>query len=63
MTAVIELEAPRPPGVYQLFVDVVEAGVAWFHERGSVPLRLSLESLAPATEVPVGSDGPTPVEV
>jgi len=36
--AKVEIELPADPGEYQILVDVVEAGVCWFHERGSQPL-------------------------
>ena len=35
--------APARAGRYQLFVDVVEEGVAWFSERGSAPATIDLE--------------------
>ena len=35
--------APQRPGRYQIFVDVVEEGVAWFTERGSAPATIELE--------------------
>jgi pyruvate-formate lyase-activating enzyme len=35
--------APEQPGRYQLLVDVVEEGVAWFCERGSAPTTIDLE--------------------
>src|SRR5207237_1294616 len=36
--AKVFIELPGDPGEYQIVVDVVEAGVCWFHERGSQPL-------------------------
>lgn len=41
--AFVEIEAPREAGRFQLFVDVVEEGVCWFHERGSAPAVVPLE--------------------
>ncbi len=35
--------APTRPGRYQLLIDVVEEGVAWFAERGSAPATIELE--------------------
>ncbi len=43
--------APAEPGSYQLFLDVVEEGVTWFHERGSAPARVRLDVLADAMAV------------
>ena len=40
--------APAEPGSYELFLDVVEEGVTWFHERGSPPSRVRLDVLAGA---------------
>jgi pyruvate-formate lyase-activating enzyme len=40
--------APAEPGSYELFLDVVEEGVTWFHERGSAPARIRLEVSADA---------------
>jgi hypothetical protein len=34
----LEIQLPADPGEYQILVDVVEAGVCWFSERGSQPL-------------------------
>ncbi len=39
----IDLILPLDAGRYQLLVDVVEANVCWFHERGSAPLICELE--------------------
>ncbi len=43
--------APAEPGSYELFLDVVEQGVTWFHERGSAPARVQLDVLAEAAAV------------
>ena len=43
--------APAEPGSYELFLDVVEEGVTWFHERGSAPARVRLDVLAGAAAV------------
>ncbi len=43
--------APAEAGTYELFLDVVEEGVTWFHERGSAPARIPLEVLADAAAV------------
>lgn len=43
--------APAEPGAYELFLDVVEEGVTWFHERGSAPARVRLEVQADARSV------------
>src|ERR1017187_8374025 len=42
----LEVELPADPGEYQIQVDVVEAGVCWFSERGSQAL------VRPVTVVP-----------
>lgn len=36
----ITVTAPVNPGSYQLFISMVQEGVAWFHERGAKPLIL-----------------------
>jgi SAM-dependent methyltransferase len=36
----LPVRVPQAPGSYVLEVDVVEEGVCWFADRGSVPLRL-----------------------
>lgn len=43
--------APAEAGSYELFLDVVEEGVTWFHERGSAPARVKLDVLADAMAV------------
>jgi pyruvate-formate lyase-activating enzyme len=37
-----DVPLPESPGLYELFVDVVEEGVCWFSDRGSAPLSLPL---------------------
>lgn len=44
--------APDRPGHYELTLDVVEEGVAWFHERGSAAMRARLDVSAEAPPLP-----------
>lgn len=45
-TVLVDMELPRDTGDYELLVDVVEEGVCWFSERGSIPLFVELHVLA-----------------
>jgi hypothetical protein len=49
-TVLLDVELPNTPGLYELFVDVVEEGVCWFSERGSPPLICEVEVLAGPTK-------------
>jgi pyruvate-formate lyase-activating enzyme len=42
-TVLLEVEMPNTPGLYELFVDVVEEGVCWFSDRGSPPLVCEIQ--------------------
>ena len=45
-TVLLEVLLPDTPGLYELFVDVVEEGVCWFSDRGSPPLVCEIQVLA-----------------
>jgi len=45
-TVLLEVSLPDTPGLYELFVDVVEEGVCWFSDRGSPPLVCEMQVLA-----------------
>ena len=47
-TVLLEVVLPDTPGLYELFVDVVEEGVCWFSDRGSPPLVCEIQVLAGA---------------
>jgi hypothetical protein len=42
-TVLLDVELPETPGLYELFVDVVEEGVCWFSDRGSPPLVCEMQ--------------------
>lgn len=50
-TVLIDGRAPAQAGSYELFLDVVEEGVSWFHERGSAPARVKLDVFTEAGSV------------
>jgi hypothetical protein len=41
-TVLLDLELPDRPGLYEVFLDMVEDTVCWFSERGSPPLVCKL---------------------
>jgi hypothetical protein len=45
-TVLLDVPLPNAPGLYELFVDVVEEEVCWFSDRGSPPLVCEIEVLA-----------------
>jgi hypothetical protein len=47
-TVLLDVVLPDTPGLYELFVDVVEEGVCWFSDRGSPPLVCEVEVFAGA---------------
>lgn len=47
-TVLFDFALPDAPGVYELFLDVVEEGICWFSDRGSPPLVCRLEVFAGA---------------
>ena len=49
-TMLLEVLLPDTPGLYELFVDVVEEGVCWFSDRGSPPLVCEIQVLAGAAK-------------
>jgi SAM-dependent methyltransferase len=55
---VLVLRAPAHPGRYELVVDMVEEGVAWFAARGSEPLVIPATIEAPADPVEAARPGP-----
>jgi pyruvate-formate lyase-activating enzyme len=52
----IDGRAPAEPGFYEIFLDVVEEGVTWFHERGSAPARVRLDVRHDAASVSFDPD-------
>ena len=42
-TVLLEVLLPETPGLYELFVDVVEEGVCFFSDRGSPPLVCEIQ--------------------
>jgi Radical SAM superfamily/Iron-sulfur cluster-binding domain len=48
-TVLLEISLPDTPGLYELFVDVVEEDVCWFSDRGSPPLVCEIQVLAGVT--------------
>jgi hypothetical protein len=44
-SVLLDVELPDIPGLYELFVDVVEEGVCWFSDRGSPPLICDVKVL------------------
>ena len=50
-TVLLEVLLPDAPGLYELFVDVVEEGVCWFSDRGSPPLVCEIHVLAGIAKV------------
>ena len=49
-TVLLDVLLPDTPGLYELFVDVVEEGVCWFSDRGSAPLVCELQVRAGAAK-------------
>jgi pyruvate-formate lyase-activating enzyme len=49
-TVLLEVLLPDTPGLYELFVDVVEEGVCWFSDRGSPPLVCEVHVVAGAAK-------------
>jgi len=49
-TVLLDVLLPDRPGLYELFVDVVEEGVCWFSDRGSAPLVGEIEVRAGAAK-------------
>ncbi len=49
-TVLLEVLLPDTPGLYELFVDVVEEGVCWFSDRGSPPLVCEVQVRAGAAK-------------
>jgi hypothetical protein len=49
-TVPLDVELPEGPGLYELFVDLVEEGVCWFSDRGSPPLLCEIQVLAGPAE-------------
>jgi pyruvate-formate lyase-activating enzyme len=49
-TVLLDVLLPDTPGLYELFVDVVEEGVCWFSDRGSPPLVCEVQVLAGAAK-------------
>jgi pyruvate-formate lyase-activating enzyme len=49
-TVLLDVVLPDTPGLYELFVDVVETGVCWFSDRGSPPLVCEVQVLAGAAK-------------
>jgi pyruvate-formate lyase-activating enzyme len=49
-TVLLDVSLPDTPGLYELFVDVVEEGVCWFSDRGSPPLVCEIQVLAGAAK-------------
>jgi pyruvate-formate lyase-activating enzyme len=49
-TVLLDVLLPDTPGLYELFVDVVEEGVCWFSDRGSPPLVCEIQVLAGAAK-------------
>jgi hypothetical protein len=47
----LEVLLPDAPGLYELFVDIVEEGVCWFSDRGSPPLVCEIHVLAGIAKV------------
>jgi hypothetical protein len=45
-TVLLDFLLPDTPGLYELFVDVVEEGVCWFSDRGSPPLVCEVQVVA-----------------
>ena len=43
----LRVQAPAEPGRYQLVLDVVQEGVRWFADAGSVPLIVAATVVAP----------------
>ncbi|MDE2851335.1 MAG: glycosyltransferase family 87 protein [Acidobacteriota bacterium] len=48
-TVMLPVRAPDEPGDYTLEIDLVYEHVAWFEQRGGVPLRLPVRVEAPGT--------------
>ncbi len=44
------IQAPSAPGSYTLRFDMVEEGIGWFAERGSLPLEAAVHVRAPETK-------------
>jgi pyruvate-formate lyase-activating enzyme len=44
-TVLLDVLLPDTPGLYEVFVDVVEEGVCWFSDRGSPPLVCEVQVL------------------
>ena len=42
-TVLLDIALPDTPGLYELFVDLVEEGVCYFSDRGSPPLVCEIE--------------------
>jgi hypothetical protein len=42
-TILLDVVLPDSPGLYELFVDIVEEGVCWFSDRGSQPLVCEMQ--------------------
>jgi hypothetical protein len=49
-TVLFDVVLPDTPGLYELFLDVVEEDVCWFSDRGSPPLICEVEVLAGASK-------------
>ena len=46
----LDMVLPDTPGLYELFVDVVEEGVCWFSDWGSPPLVCEIQVFAGAAK-------------
>jgi hypothetical protein len=49
-TVLLDVMLPEAPGLYELFVDVVEEDVCFFSDRGSPPLVCEVQVLAGAAK-------------
>lgn len=47
LSLTLDVEAPERPGSYALVVDLVQEGVAWFAEKGTIPGRASVRVAEP----------------
>jgi hypothetical protein len=47
ITLPLDVTAPERPGTYTLVVDVVQEGIVWFADRGTLPAKVSVTVMPP----------------